>query len=58
MFHILPYIIDLIKIYKNNELKIENTTTECMRRWIMILKEIRKKAEKYMNRDIRGYFAT
>ena len=33
-------------------------TIEYMRRQIMILKEIRKKAEKYMNRDIRGYFIT
>ena len=46
------------KYVQNNELKIENTNMEYMRRQIMILKEIRKKAEKYINRDIREYFIT
>ena len=41
----------------SNEINIERSMTKYIRRWIFILKEIRKKAEKYTNReDIRGYF--
>ena len=44
---------------QSNRLNVENITAEYIRRWIFILKEIRKKAEKYTNReDIRGYFIT
>ena len=41
----------------SNEINIERSMIKYIRRQIFILKDIRKKAEKYKNReDIRGYF--
>ena len=40
-----------------NEVNIENMTTEYIRRWILILKNIKKKVIKYKGKeDIRGFF--
>ena len=39
-----------------NEVDAPNYTTEYLRRWIYVLREIKKRAEKYKGSDIRSYF--
>ena len=39
-----------------NEVDAPNCTTEYLRRWIYVLREIKKRAEKYKGSDIRSYF--
>jgi len=47
----------LKKYDEKNNIRIKMFTTEYMRRWIVIFKEMKKKAMKYTNRgDIRRYF--
>ena len=44
---------------QSNEVNIEHATIEYIRRWILILKKMKKKAIKYKGKeDICGYFAS
>ena len=47
----------LKKFIENNSIDIENTVTECTRRQIYMLKEMKKNSVKHENKkDIRGFF--
>ena len=49
--------LQLKKFIEYNLIDIENTITECIRRWIYVLKEMKKNTIKYENKeDIRGFF--
>ena len=39
-----------------NQVDIETSTTDHLRRWIYVLKEIKKKVQKYETSKIRSYF--
>ena len=46
-----------IEYVESNEIRLETSSTEYIRRQIYGLQKIRKKAEKYKNmEDIRGFF--
>ena len=44
------------KYARENAVDAQNCTTEYLRRWIYVLREIKKRAEKYKGSDIRSYF--
>ena len=46
------------KFMQANEMKVEEKTTECIKRWVLLLKEFKKKVVKCKGKeDIRGFFS-
>ena len=46
----------VVNYAKDNEINVENKSNEYIKRWIFILKELRRNVEKYKPNDIRAFF--